>query len=76
MQSSVYRNLADDIRVRDGQRFLEDLPLAHSVASEELALAEPQPNVLNSASSPHSVAPTKPVPPFRSLPVRPPTSRG
>src|SRR3989454_3726195 len=44
-------DLADDIRVLDGQRFLEVLPLTHSVPSEELAIAEPQPNVLNSASS-------------------------
>src|SRR5258708_40100193 len=44
-------NRADDIRVLDAQRFLEDLPLTHSVASEELAIAEPQPNVLNSTSS-------------------------
>src|SRR5882762_6876268 len=46
--------LTDDIRVLDGQRFLAVLPLTHLVASEELAIAEPQPNVLNSASSPHS----------------------
>ena len=54
------------------------LPLIHSVASEELAMAEPQPKVLNLASSmtwvsgftricrritsPHSGAPTRPVP--------------
>ena len=30
--------LTDDIRVLDGKRFLEVLPLTHSVASEELAL--------------------------------------
>src|ERR1700733_8236430 len=54
------------------------LPLTHSVAKEEEAIAEPQPNVSNLASSmtlvsrltlicnfmtsPHSGAPTKPVP--------------
>src|SRR2546426_8121255 len=54
------------------------LPLTHSVASDEDAIAEPQPNVLNLASSmtlvsrltllcsfitsPHSGAPTRPVP--------------
>jgi len=43
--------LEHDIRVLDGQRFLELLPLTHSVVREELAIAEPQPNVLNSASS-------------------------
>ena len=43
--------LADEIRVLDGQRFLEVLPLTNSVVSEELTIAEPQPNVLNSASS-------------------------
>jgi hypothetical protein len=43
--------LADDIRVLDGQRFLELLPLTRSVVTEELAIAEPQPNVLNSPSS-------------------------
>src|SRR6266849_1280905 len=84
--------LADDIRVLDGQRFLEVLPLTHSVASEELAIAEPQPNVLNSASSmtcvselificsfitsPHSGAPSKLVPPFGLSFGRLPTSRG
>src|SRR5256885_13080948 len=54
------------------------LPFTHSVASEELAMADPQPKVLNLASSmtwvsglificsfitsPHSGAPTRPVP--------------
>src|SRR5208283_1742298 len=54
------------------------LPLTHSVASEDEAMAEPQPKVLNLASSmtlvsrltlicsfmtsPHSGAPTRPVP--------------
>ena len=42
---------AADIRVLDGQRFLEVLPLTHSVASEELAIAELQPVVWNSDSS-------------------------
>src|ERR1700736_6557321 len=83
--------LADDIRVLDGQRFLEVLPLTHSVASEELAIAEPQPNVLNSPSSITCVselificsfitspsgAPSSPVPPFGSSFGRLPTSRG
>src|SRR5712691_5472346 len=84
--------LADDIRVLDGQRFLEVLPLTHSVTSEELAIAEPQPNASNSASSmacvselificsfitwPHSGAPSRPVPPFGSSFGRLPTSRG
>src|SRR5271169_2037212 len=44
-------DLADDIRVLDGQCFLEVLPLTDSVASKELAIAELQPVVLNSASS-------------------------
>src|SRR6266849_6394362 len=81
--------LADDIRVLDGQRFLAVLPLTHSVASEELAIAESQPNVLNSASSmacvselifvcsfitsPYSGAPSRPVPPFGSSFGRLPT---
>src|SRR5712691_819366 len=85
-------DLADDIRVLDGQRFLEVLPLTHSVASEELAIAEPQPNVLNSASSmtcvselmficgfitsPYSGAPTRPVPKFGSSFGRLPTLGG
>src|ERR1700745_2330081 len=72
--------LTDDIRVLDGKRFLEVLPLTHSVASEEPTIAQPQPNVFNSAScmtcisesificsfitSPHSGAPSRPVPPF------------
>jgi hypothetical protein len=68
------------------------LPLSHSVARLELAMAEPQPNVLNFASSitpvsrftliwsfitsPHSGAPTRPVPtPGISLP-KDPTFRG
>src|SRR5712664_985122 len=77
----VKADLVDDIRVRDGKRFLEVLPLTHSVGSEELAIAEPQPNVLNSASSmacvselifvcsfitSHSGAPTRPAPTFGS----------
>src|SRR5713101_5107828 len=88
----VKADLVDDIRVRDGKRFLEVLPLTHSVGSEELAIAEPQPNVLNSASSvtcisesifissfitsPHSGAPSRPGPPFRSSFGRLPASRG
>jgi hypothetical protein len=43
--------LTDDIRVLDGQRFLEVLPLTHSVASEESAIAELQPVVSNPDSS-------------------------
>src|SRR5216684_4511787 len=82
-------DLADDIRVLDGQRFLEVLPLTHWVASAELAIAEPQPNVLNSASSmtcvselificsfitsPHSGAPSRPLPSFGSSFGRLPT---
>src|SRR6185295_19051016 len=58
------------------------LPFSHSVARLELAIADPQPNVLNLASSmtpvagltltcsfitsPHSGAPTRPVPTFGS----------
>src|SRR5712692_12040132 len=84
--------LADDIRVLDGQRFLEVLPLTHSVASEELASAEPQPRVLNSASSmtcvselificsfitsPHSGPRTRPVPTLGSSFGKLPTLRG
>ncbi|MNR38732.1 hypothetical protein D3C85_1568590 [compost metagenome] len=56
-----------------------DLPFNHSVAKDEEAIAEPHPKVLNLASvitlssftsickritSPHSGAPTKPVPTF------------
>jgi len=67
------------------------LPLIHSVASEELAMAEPQPNVLNFASSmtpcsltlicrritsPHVGAPTRPVPTLSSLLSSVPTLRG
>jgi hypothetical protein len=47
----VKADLDDDIRVLDGQCFLEVLPLTHSVAREEQAIAELQPVVLNSASS-------------------------
>src|SRR5271157_4185685 len=68
------------------------LPLTHSVASEELAMADPQPKVLNLASSitlvsglificsfitsPHSGAPTRPVPTLGSSLERLPTLRG
>ena len=68
------------------------LPRSHSVASEELAIALPQPNVLNFASSmtpvsgftftcsfitsPHSGAPTMPVPTLGSLLSSEPTLRG
>src|ERR1700719_3327934 len=68
------------------------LPLTHSVAKEEEAIAEPQPNVLNLASSmtlvsrltlicsfmtsPHSGAPTKPVPTSALLLSIEPTLRG
>ena len=68
------------------------LPFSHSVARLELAIAEPQPKVLNLASSitpvsrltlicsfmtsPHSGAPTRPVPrPSVSL-AKEPTLRG
>jgi hypothetical protein len=44
-------DLADDIRVLDGKRFLELSPLIHSMASEELAIAGPQPIIWNAASS-------------------------
>jgi len=43
--------LTDDIRVLDGQRFREVLPLTHSVANEVPATAELQPVVWNSAPS-------------------------
>ena len=68
------------------------LPFSHSVASEELAIALPQPKVLNLASSmmpvasftficsfmtsPHSGAPTMPVPTLGSLLSSDPTLRG
>src|SRR5664279_1359978 len=68
------------------------LPLTHSVASEEEAIAEPQPKVLNFASSmmlvsgltlicsfmtsPHSGAPTRPVPTSGLLLSNEPTLRG
>src|SRR5438270_10670467 len=67
-------------------------PFTHSVASEEEAMAEPQPNVLNLASSmtlvsrltlicsfitsPHSGAPTRPVPTSVLLLSSEPTLRG
>jgi hypothetical protein len=66
--------------------------LSHSVARLELAIADPQPNVLNFASSmtpvagltltcsfmtsPHSGAPTRPVPTFASSFGSDPTLRG
>src|SRR5690349_24178006 len=67
------------------------LPLIHSVARDELAMAEPQPKVLNRASSmtpssltlicrrmtsPHAGAPTSPVPTVGSSLSRVPTFRG
>ena len=68
------------------------LPLSHSVARLELAIAEPHPNVLNFASSitpvsgltrtcsfmtsPHSGAPTRPVPTAGSCFGSDPTLRG
>jgi hypothetical protein len=68
------------------------LPLSHSVARLELAIADPHPNVLNFASSmtpvsgftftcsfmtsPHSGAPTNPVPTFASSFGSDPTLRG
>jgi hypothetical protein len=67
-------------------------PFNHSVARLELAMAEPHPNVLNFASSmtpvsgftftcsfmtsPHSGAPTRPVPTFGSSFGSDPTFRG
>src|SRR5438477_7598651 len=66
-------------------------PLIHSVASDDDAIAEPQPNVLNFASSmtpasftliwrritsPHAGAPTSPVPTFGSSLSSVPTLRG
>src|SRR5882724_4409398 len=68
------------------------LPFTHSVASEDEAMAEPQPKVLNLASSmmlvcgltliwsfitsPHSGAPTRPVPTSELLLSSDPTLRG
>jgi hypothetical protein len=67
------------------------LPLIHSVASDELAMADPQPKVLNLASSmtpcsftlicslitsPQAGAPTRPVPTLGSALSRLPTFRG
>lgn len=66
-------------------------PLIHSVASDDEAIAEPQPNVLNLASiilpfsstlscsfmtSPQAGAPTSPVPTLSSVLSREPTLRG
>jgi hypothetical protein len=66
-------------------------PLIHSVASDDDAMAEPQPKVLNLASSmtpspltlicsfmtsPHAGAPTRPVPTDASFLSRLPTLRG
>jgi hypothetical protein len=42
---------AADIRVLDGQRFLEVLPLTNPVSREGLTVGEPSPNVLHSVSS-------------------------
>jgi hypothetical protein len=67
------------------------LPLTHSVARDEDAMAEPQPKVLNLASwmmpsgdtwicsfmtSPQAGAPTSPVPTLSSFLSRLPTFRG
>jgi hypothetical protein len=67
------------------------IPLIHSVASEDEAMAEPQPKVLNLASSmtpcsltlicsfitsPQAGAPTRPVPTLGSATSRLPTLRG
>uniref|UniRef100_A0A6B0U989 Putative secreted protein n=1 Tax=Ixodes ricinus TaxID=34613 RepID=A0A6B0U989_IXORI len=67
------------------------LPLIHSVARELDAIAEPQPKVLNFAStifpcsstliwsfmtSPQAGAPTRPVPTFSSFLFNEPTLRG
>ena len=43
--------LLGDVCVFDGQGFLHRLPFTHSVANELEAIAEPQPNVLNLAST-------------------------
>ena len=84
--------LVDDVGVLDLGGSATLLPLSHSVARLEEAMALPQPNVLNLASSmtpvsrftliwsfmtsPHSGAPTRPVPtPGVSL-VKDPTLRG
>jgi hypothetical protein len=67
------------------------IPLTHSVASDDDAIAEPQPKVLNLASSmtpcslilscsfmtsPHAGAPTRPVPTLGSSLSKLPTLRG
>src|SRR5215470_17806842 len=68
------------------------LPFTHSVAKDDDAIAEPQPKVLNLASSmmlvsgltlicnfitsPHSGAPTSPVPTFGLALSKEPTFRG
>ncbi len=67
------------------------LPLSHSVASEDEAMADPQPKVLKLASSmrpssptlicrritsPQAGAPTRPVPTLSSFLSRVPTLRG
>ena len=67
------------------------MPLIHSVASDDEAMAEPQPKVLNLASSmtpawltlicsfmtsPHAGAPTRAVPTSGALASRLPTLRG
>jgi hypothetical protein len=79
---SVLRMLSTSSTVR---------PLTHSVATLELAMAEPQPKVLNLASamrpsaptricsfitSPQAGAPTRPVPTERSPLSSAPTLRG
>ena len=68
-----------------------DLPFTHSVTSDDEAIAEPQPKVLNLASSmmpsgltlicsfitsPQAGAPTSPVPTLASFLSKAPTLRG
>jgi hypothetical protein len=70
--------------------FSTDMPLTHSVTSDDEAMAEPQPKVLNLASvmmpsvtlscsfmtSPHAGAPTSPVPTSSEFLSSDPTLRG
>src|SRR5580658_4679884 len=69
--------LADDIRVRDGQCFLELLPLTHSVLASVSSMTCVSESIsTNFITSLHSGAPRRPVPLFASSFGRPPTSHG
>jgi hypothetical protein len=86
------RQLVHDVGVLDGERLIDRLALEPFGGQARARIAEPQPNVLNLASSmtpvsgftrtcsfmtsPHSGAPTSPVPTFVSSFGSDPTLRG